>query len=100
MASGSTFPRQESVPWEIPLTPIQLAYVRGADPDLPLGGVDCIAYLEFHDGSLDVRALPEAAPALLRHPALRCSVAEGVLRELDPEPVPTVKVEDLTTFSL
>ncbi|SER75820.1 amino acid adenylation domain-containing protein [Propionibacterium cyclohexanicum] len=76
------------------LSAIQKAYVRGADSTLPLGGVDCIAYVEFRDGTFDVESFPAAVTSLRRHPCLRAVLRGDVLVDEPADEEPT-QIEDL-----
>lgn len=52
-------------------TKIQRAYYVGRQPDLPLGGVECVAYLTFAGKALDEDKLQRAIDKVSAHPALR-----------------------------
>ncbi|WP_043267629.1 non-ribosomal peptide synthetase [Streptomyces sp. CT34] len=56
---------------QLPATAIQAAYFAGRDPKLPLGGVDCVAYLEFSGRGIDIDRLGDAVAALAANPYLR-----------------------------
>lgn len=59
------------------LTEVQRAYLVGRDPDLTLGGVDCIFYREYRVEEVDEQCLGRAVDTVVaRHPMLR-TVFEG-----------------------
>ncbi|MGF6188801.1 amino acid adenylation domain-containing protein [Serratia sp. 2723] len=73
-----------------PTTRIQRAYFVGRQPDLPLGGKECVAYLTFTGKAVDEQKLHLAMAAVAEHPALRMrfmdadhlTLSEGVIPEL------------------
>ncbi|WP_338109846.1 non-ribosomal peptide synthetase [Propionibacterium acidifaciens] len=70
------------------LTEVQRAYLVGRDPELTLGGVDCIFYREYRVEEVDEQRLGRAIDTVVaRHPMLR-TVFEGtsqrVLAEVGP----------------
>ncbi|EMP2221599.1 amino acid adenylation domain-containing protein [Enterobacter hormaechei] len=54
-----------------PATPIQRAYFVGRQSCLPLGGIECVGYMEFSGRHLDEGRLRNAIGHVSRHPALR-----------------------------
>lgn len=75
-----------------PLTPIQLAYLVGRDPQFPLGGVATFFYFEYDrmppDGNPegDLRRLEDAWNRLVvRHPMLRMVVDAEVRQRVLPK---------------
>lgn len=52
-------------------TRIQRAYFVGRQPDLPLGGVECVAYLTFSGKTIDEQKLRRALEQIACFPALR-----------------------------
>lgn len=81
----------------VAMTALQRAYSIGRLPDLPLGGVECLAYLEFQGRQLDQERLQYAVGRVHRHPALRCLFLvdqDAVLRDGDAQ-APTVITHDV-----
>ncbi|MGW1288127.1 AMP-binding protein, partial [Streptomyces sp. NPDC002586] len=62
---------------QLPATAVQSAYFAGRDPGLPLGGFDCVAYLEFSGRVIDVARLGDAVAALTANPYLRLRFADA-----------------------
>ncbi|WP_316668172.1 non-ribosomal peptide synthetase [uncultured Propionibacterium sp.] len=81
------------------MTALQRAYAVGRMPELPLGGMECLAYFEFRGRSFDVERLQEAVDRVHRHAALRCIFVLGdeALLEDGDAPAPQVAVLDVQT---
>ncbi|MGL5927394.1 MAG: amino acid adenylation domain-containing protein [Dermatophilaceae bacterium] len=79
------------------MTALQRAYTVGRRPDLPLGGVECLAYLEFRGRHFDATRLQNAVDRVHRHAALRCRFLLGdeALIEDGHVPAPAVTVRDV-----
>ncbi|MCH8614046.1 amino acid adenylation domain-containing protein [Arsenicicoccus dermatophilus] len=78
------------------MSSMQRAYAVGRLPDLPLGAVECLMYIEFRGGTAPVCTLQRAVEQVHRHAALRgvLDVEQGVLRDGDA-PAPQVVVHDV-----
>ena len=61
----------------VAMTPLQQAYTVGRMPELPLGGVECLTYLEFRGRCLDADRLQRAVDRVHHHAALRCRFVLG-----------------------
>lgn len=81
----------------VTMTALQRAYAVGRRPDLPLGGVECLAYLEFRGRHFDAARLQHAVERVHRHAALRCRFVLGdeALIEDGHASAPTVTVRDV-----
>ncbi|MFT4087718.1 MAG: amino acid adenylation domain-containing protein [Gordonia sp. (in: high G+C Gram-positive bacteria)] len=77
-------------------TPTQRAYLTGRDAAQPLGGVDCLGYVEFAESGVTPEQLQAAVDAAVRHPSLRSAVSSTELLVDVDAPAPTVRVHDLT----
>ncbi|WP_438484813.1 amino acid adenylation domain-containing protein [Streptomyces sp. S186] len=73
---------------QLPATAVQSAYFAGRDPGLPLGGLDCVAYLEFSGRSIDVGRLGDAVAALMANPYLRLRFVDAETLEEAAQAVP------------
>ncbi|MCR4955143.1 MAG: hypothetical protein K6A30_00465 [Lachnospiraceae bacterium] len=69
------------------MTDTQCAYIAGQKEDMPLGGVGCHAYFEFHCKGPDLEKLAEAWKRLFYlHKELRCYYKDGVVEEMKELP--------------
>ncbi|WEB44048.1 amino acid adenylation domain-containing protein [Streptomyces yunnanensis] len=80
---------------QLPATAVQSAYFAGRDPGLPLGGLDCVAYLEFGGRSIDVGRLGDAVAALTANPYLRLRFADAETLEEAQVVPPRLRRHDL-----
>jgi amino acid adenylation domain-containing protein len=72
MPQGQGDPRERGAT----MSPLQFAYAVGRREDMPLGGIECVAYLEFRGARLDTERLQHAVGAVHRHAALRAVFEE------------------------
>ena len=88
-----------SIPSEVMMTALQRAYTVGRMPELPLGGVECLTYLEFRGRLFDATRLQQAVNRVHRHAALRCRfvIGDEALLEDGHAPAPRVVVSDVQT---
>ncbi|MEB7884718.1 non-ribosomal peptide synthetase [Serratia fonticola] len=75
-----------------PTTRIQRAYFVGREPDLPLGGKECVAYLTFTGKAVDEQKLHLAMVAVAAHPALRMRFMDADHLTLAEGQVPELKI--------
>lgn len=75
---------QGAISSKVAMTPLQRAYRVGRSSDLPLGGIECLAQLEFHGRQFDRDRLQAAVDRVHRHPALRCEFRLDVAEDDAP----------------
>lgn len=56
----------------VPTSPMQRAYFTGINSDIPLGGLECVGYLEFRNKKLDISRLENALKQLSRNAVFNC----------------------------
>jgi len=78
-----------------PTTKIQHAYFVGRQPELPLGGVECVACLTFSGKAIDEHKLRAALEKVATHPALRWRFLDADQLLLDEVSIPELKIHHL-----
>lgn len=58
----------------VPTSPMQRAYFTGINSDIPLGGLECVGYLEFRNKKLDISRLENALKQLSRNAVFNCQL--------------------------
>lgn len=74
-------------------TAIQRAYYVGRAPEIPLGGMECIAYLEFSGGLINRQCLDQALKKISECVALR-----SIFIHADQLEITSAQYEGLTTY--